>query len=316
MRNSLLLSVAAASLLAAGASALAGTSSWVPANVPAGGSGFTMFGINDSNVVTGDYINSSGVQEGVVGPFDGSNWTNFADSGGTTQPRALNNKGQITGFDTGTLQQWERFPSGNMKNITQGGNPVADALAMGINKFGVFAGDYTNSSGVEVGAIGQNAQYTQDIPLSISNTGYAGRAIDAKGDVAGWYYDSSGIQHGYAIVGGNTIMIDYPNAYYTVVEGMNNKGMVSGQWEDTSGVIHGFIYNIAKNKYTSLDAPGASFTQVWGINDMNTIAASAAESSGTESFAYCTRTNGCPASGAAKHTGLRPSGKPVMPQPN
>lgn len=301
MRNSLLITVAAAGLLSAGSSALAGT--WVPANVPSGGSNFSMFGVANNDVVTGDYLNSSGAQEGVVGPFDGSNYKDFTDGGSGTQPRALNSKGFITGFDTGTLQQWERTPSGKLKNITQNGNPVAVALVMGLNKSAMFAGDYTNSKGIEVGATGQKFKYTSKISLSINNTGYAGRAIDNAGDVAGWYYDSSGIQHGYAIVAGNTVKIDYPGAYYTVVEGLNNKGRASGQWEDTSGVLHGFIYDIAKKKFTSLDAPGASFTQAWGINDHNVVAVSAAESSGTESFAYCQSTKGCPTAGAAvRHT--------------
>lgn len=315
MRNKLMLTVAAVSLLAAGSSAFA-AGTWVPANVPTGGSNFTMFAINDKDIVTGGYTDSSSVIEGVVGPFDGSAYTSFTDGGTGTQPRGMSNKNVIAGFDTGTLQQWERTASGKLKNITQGGTPVAEALAQQVNNSGVFAGDYLGTSGIETGAIGQKFKYTKTIKLSITNSGYAGRAIDTAGDVAGWYYDSSGIQHGYAIVGGTTIKVDVPNAFYTVVEGMNDRGMLSGQWEDTSGVIHGFVYKIAKNKYTSLDAPGASFTQVWGINNHDVVAASAAESTGTESFAYCISAKGCPSAGAAvRHTTQRPSGKAV-PQPN
>jgi hypothetical protein len=107
------------------------------------------------------------------------------------------------------------------------------------------------------------------------------------------------------------VKIDYPNAYYTVVEGLNNKGIVSGQWEDVSGVIHGFIYNINKKTYTSLDAPGASFTQVWGLNDAGVVAASAAEPSGTESFAYCMHSRSCPDAGAAVVRTQSPSGEAV-----
>lgn len=316
MRNLLLLSVAAASLLGAGSAALAGT--WVPANVPSGGSAFTMFGFNDKSVVTGSYTDSSGNVQGVVGPFDGSNYKSFTDGGTGTQPRGMSNKGIIAGFDTGTLQQWERLATGKLKSITQGGNPVATALAQQVNSSNVFAGDYTNSSGIEVGAIGTKFKYTKLIKLSskLTTFGYAGRGIDTAGDVSGWYYDSSGIQHGYAIVSGSTIKVDYPNAIYTVVEGINDKGMLSGQWEDSSGVIHGFAYNIAKKKFSNLDAPGASFTQVWGINNNNVIAASAAEASGTESFAYCMGTRGCPTAGAAVHHPQRRSSGKAVPQAN
>jgi hypothetical protein len=315
MRNSLLLTVAAAGLLSAASSALAGT--WVPANVPSGGSAFTVFGINDKNVLTGAYTNGSGIVEGVVGPFDGSAYTSFDDGGSGTQPRGLNNGGTIMGFDTGTLQQWERSAGGTMKNVTKGGVPVALALAQGINKSGLFAGDYSNSSGVETGATGAKGKYTSNIKLKYSNSGYAGRAVDTAGDVAGWYFDSStGLQRGFAIISGAAIRIDYPNAVYTVVEGLNDKGIASGQWEDSSSVIHGFVYNIAKKKFTSLDAPGASFTQVWGINNHNVVSASAALSSGTASFAYCISTTGCPSAHAGVvRTQQRPSGKAV-PQAN
>jgi len=316
MRNSLRLTVAAACLLSAASSALA-AGTWVPANVPTGGSTFTVFGINNKSVVTGAYTNSSGLIQGVVGPFDGSNYTSFSDSGSGTQPRGLNDGGTIMGFDTGTLQQWERSASGTMKNITQGGNPVAVALAQGVNKAGTFTGDYTNSSAVEVGATGTKGKYKNAFKLKVTNTGYAGRAIDTAGDVAGWYFDSSGIQHGYVNMVGATkpIKVDVPNAFYTVVEGLNDSGIVSGQWQDASGVIHGFVYDIAKKKYTSLDAPGSTFTQVWGINNSGVVAASAALSTGTGSFAYCMTSKGCPAHAGVVGTQQRPSGKAV-PQPN
>jgi len=312
MRKSLMLTVAAASLLATASSApAAGT--WVPANVPSGGSGFTMFGINNSDVVVGDYIDSSGNILGVFGPFDGSGYTSFTDGGSSTQPRGIGPTGIITGFDTQTLQPWERSAKGKLKPITLDGNDVTGQV-QGVNKSGVFVGDYSTSNGID---IGKKYKWTRVIKCRISNTGCAGRAIDDAGDVGGWYYDSSGIQHGFLQLASQKkpVKIDYPNAYYTVVEGMNNKGIVSGQWEDVSDVIHGFIYDIAKKKYTSLDAPGASFTQVWGMNDAGVVAASAAEPSGTESFAFCMHSTGCPSAGAAVERRQRRSGKAV-PQSN
>jgi hypothetical protein len=311
MRKSLMLTVAAANLLNVGSAALAST--WVPANVPSGGSNFTMFGVNNKNVVTGDYTNSSGLVEGVIGPFDGSNYKSFTDGGAGTQPRGIGPTGIITGFDTGTLYPWERSANGKLKNITLKGNPVT-GVAQQVNRSGVFVGDHADSSGV---AIGQKYKFTGVIKVKICNGGCAGRAIDDAGDVGGYYLDSSGIQHGFVNIVGQKkpIKVDYPNANYTVVEGMNNKGMVSGQWEDVSGFIHGFIYDIAKKKYTSLDAPGASFTQVWGLNDAGVVAVSAAEASGTESFAYCMHSTGCPSAGVAVEKQQHRSDKAV-PQSN
>lgn len=311
MRKSLMLTVAAASLLSAASPALA-AGTWVPANVPLGGSNFAMFGINNSDVVVGDYTDSSGNFQGVFGPFDGSDWKNITDSGGTTQPRGIGPTGIITGFDAGTVYPWERSAGGKLKNITLDGNPVT-GVAQQVNKSGVFVGENSNAPGV---AIGRKYRWTKVIKVKICDPGCVGRAIDDAGDVGGWYYDSSGIQHGFVnIVGQKPIKVDYPSAHYTVVEGMNNKGIVSGQWEDVSGIVHGFIYDIAKKTYTSLDAPGASATQVWGLNDAGVVAASAGEASGIESFVYCMHSTGCPSAGAAVERQQRRSGKAV-PQSN
>jgi len=285
MRNSLLL--AAAGLLMAASPAMAGT--WVAAVPVQNSTSMLVFGINNTNIITGAYTASSGHQHGFVGPFDGSNYTSFDDSGGVTEPRALNNKGDITGFDVSTLVPWERFPDGTLTDVTKDGSPL-NQIAQGINKYGVFAGNYDGTNGVSVGYLGKKAKYTSTISLSITNSGYAGRAIDTAGNVGGWYYDSNFVQHGFIIVGGIATSIDYPNAAYTVVEGMNDKGWVSGQHEDSSNAIHGFIYKISTGKFTSLDVPGATLTQVWGISNRNVVTAS----SDIGSYVYCIKATTCP----------------------
>ncbi len=59
-----------------------------------------IFGINDSGIATGSWLDSSGVEHGYVGPPDGSNYTTFDDPnepGPGTEPRAINDNGYITG---------------------------------------------------------------------------------------------------------------------------------------------------------------------------------------------------------------------------
>ncbi|HEX3429422.1 MAG TPA: hypothetical protein VHT03_00935 [Rhizomicrobium sp.] len=314
MRSSLLLTVAAASLLAAASSAVA-AGTWVAA-VPVSGSSSTLvFGINDHNIVTGEYVDSSGHAHGFVGPFDGTNYTSFDDPGGSTEARALNDRNDITGYDLSTLIPWERFSNGTLQNVTKAGSDLSQ-IAQGINRTGTFAGNYTDVKGYSRGYTGRRAKFRAKIDLSLANLGYAGRAIDEAGDVAGWYYDpTTGAQRGYLIMGGTVTKIDFPGSstVYTVVEGLNNHGIVSGQWDDSSGVIHGFVYDASTGKYTSLDAPGASFTQVWGINDADVVTASAATTSGTQSFVYCMKAAGCPAPGRVVKTSPPVSGKPPVP---
>ncbi len=290
MRKLLIGSAALSALLVAASSASAGT--WVAAVPVSGSTSMSVFGINDQNVVTGDYIDSSNVTHGMVGPFDGSNYTSFDDSGGTTQARAINDNGYITGFDTGTLTPWERSPTGKLKNIVDKKGNTLNQLAQGLNSANVFAANYDSSStGLSVGYLGAKYKLKKNFKLSIANNGYAGRGIDAAGDIAGWFLDpSTNLQHGLLIIGGTATQLDVPSATYTVMEGINDKGMASGQFEDSSGVIHGFIYDIAKAKITQLDAPGATLTQAWGINNNNVVAVS----SSAGSFAYCVSKKGCP----------------------
>jgi len=309
-RNLLLATVAGLGLAATSAVA-AGT--FVPVVPFPNSTQTSAFGINDKNIVAGDYTDASGITHGFIGPFSGSSYKSFDDPDGTTQPRAINDSKITTGFDTGTLIPWERTAKGKLTAVTKGGNPI-DQLAQGLNSKGVFAGNYTDpKSGLSTGYLGQNHKYQSKIALSLKNNGYAGRAIDTAGDVVGWYYDTTtGLQRGYIIIaGGKTKSIDYPSANYTVMEGLNDKGVASGQYQDVSGVIHGFTYTVSTGKMKSFDAPGATLTQAWGINNNGVVAVSA----DVGSFAYCTTSN-CPGANAIVSGGAQhPVGKYVPAKP-
>lgn len=309
MRNVLLATVAASTLAIAASSAVAAGGKWV-AGVPVANSTSTaFFGITDKNTVAGDYIDASGVTHGFVGPFSGSAYKSFDDAGGTTQPRAINNTHDITGYDTGTLTPWERNSHGKLQDITKGGKPLNE-IAQGINSKGIFVGNYFLKSGASTGYTGQNYKYQAGFTLSLKNSGYAGRGYDTAGDIVGWLYDSSQVQHGFIIKGGKAKQIDYPSAIYTVMEGMNDKGMAVGQYEDASGVIHGFLYNVSTGKSTDLTAPGATLTQAWGINNNNVVAVSASNGP----YVYCVSSTGCP-SAAPGHIAKQDPAKYVTARP-
>jgi hypothetical protein len=293
MRKLLMASAAIAGLASIASPAGAGT--WVAAVPVQGSTSMLVFGINNANIITGAYTDSNGVQHGFLGPFDGSNYTSFDDPGGVTEPRAINNKGFITGFDVATVTPWERFLDGTINTVTMDGNPL-NQIAQGLNRYGVFAGNYT--SGTSVGYLGKKAKYVSTISLAINNSGYAGRGIDAAGNVVGWYIDSNtGLQHGFQIIGGTASTIDYPGAVYTVMEGINDKGIESGQYQDSSGAIHGFIYKISNGTFTALDVPGATLTQVWGISNADVVTAS----SDLGSYVYCIKARTCPGAGKVRH---------------
>jgi hypothetical protein len=302
MRNSLLNAVATACLVLAAAPAFAkgGGGTWVPVAIP-NASSTSLFGINDKNMIVGQYTDSSGNVHGFISDFAGKKVTNIDDPDGDTQARGVNDTNDVTGFDAGAYAPWEFFPNGKLKAITKQGTDL-DQVAQGINKSGVFTGDYTDTdTNLLVGYLGKSAKWTSDIKLTIKNAGYAGRAIDDAGDLGGWYEDvNTGLQHGWLQLKGakKASTLDYPNSTYTVIEGMNDNGIVTGQWEDSSGVIHGFYYTVKTKKFTDLDVAGAAETQVWGINNNDVIAVSTTTSG---SYVYCMSKKGCPGSGALVH---------------
>lgn len=283
------IALATAALATVASAASAGT--WVAVTPVSGSSQTSSFGITDTNIVAGDYTDAQGALHGFVGPIDGSNYKSFDDSGGSTQPRAISEKGWITGFDTVTTATWERSPGGTLKAVTRKGTAL-DGVAQGLNKAGQFGADYVDpNTGLTYAYLGKRYKYRTKVKLSITNNGWAARGVDSAGDVDGWFYDpSTNLQHGFIIIGGTATQLDYPNAVYTVMEGLNDKGIATCQWEDTGNVIHGCYYDVAKKTFTDLDVSGATLTQVWGVDDHDVIAAS----SSAGSYVYCIHAKGCP----------------------
>ena len=190
-KATIVFSVAAATAVLAGSSAMAmdtarGTLVQV---VPVPNSAATfVFGINDSGasaVITGSWLDPSGIEHGYVGPADGSSYTTFDDPkspGHGTEPRGINDNGYIAGFSnsqngsTSGDIPFERDPAGKITEVTKDGN-LLNYLIQGINnKRNEFAGSYINSSLEVRGYLGVSGAYKKGIKLTgITNTGYAAR---------------------------------------------------------------------------------------------------------------------------------------------
>jgi hypothetical protein len=84
----------------------------------------------------------------------------------------------------------------------------------------------------------------------------------------GFYNDAHGNSHGYTYninTGKFSADINDPNAVSTVSAAINNLGGIAGFYTDAQGTIHGFLDH--HGHFTTVDAPGASETQLLGIND-------------------------------------------------
>jgi probable HAF family extracellular repeat protein len=114
-------------------------------------------------------------------------------------------------------------------------------------------------------------------------------AINASGEVAGYYKDSNGVPHGFTYSGGTFSNFSDPNAgsMGTLVAGINGSGAVAGYYYDSSGTEHGFTY--INGTFSNFNDPnaGSMGTNIAGINDSGEVAGNYYDSSGTEhGFTY------------------------------
>ena len=298
-RKALLISVAFAALAAAAPAMAKGSLYTLP--MVSGSTETIAFGVANNGTITGFWIDSSGIENGFVGPDDGSNYTVWGDeSGGGMQARGLNRKGYVTGIDNvGSGQPtsyipFVRSPDGTITDVTKNGVTL-NYLVQGINRGGFFTGSYENASAKIIGYIGKNGKYKSKITLpGITTTAVAGRGLNDNGDIAGWYEDSGGVQHGFILSGGVVTTVDNPNGA-TNLEGINNTGEASGLYTDSSGNRHGFTYNISAGTFHELTVPGSTAVEVWGLNDKGVVAIDGSNSSGGYTgYLWCPRAADCP----------------------
>jgi probable HAF family extracellular repeat protein len=101
------------------------------------------------------------------------------------------------------------------------------------------------------------------------------------GQIAGYYQDSSGLEHGFLDNRGTYTRIDPPGSVSTTVTGINNKGQIVGYYEESSGgPAQSFLYS--RGTYTVLDVPGATNTLAYSVNDSGQITGFYQDSGGQE----------------------------------
>jgi hypothetical protein len=100
-------------------------------------------------------------------------------------------------------------------------------------------------------------------------TGTFGKTIDAAGDVAGGWYDSGGVAHGFLRTANGTITtFDPPGSTGTTVMTINDSQEIAGFFTDSQGT-HGFL-RTANGTITVYDAPQSDgYTQILSLNDKN-----------------------------------------------
>lgn len=284
----------------------AGAVTLVPVTPPAGTVSAIVFGINHHDVVAGEYMNASGVEQGFTGPVNGTyTIINYGGASTATEPRAIddsdtiNGFAQVPGFTFGEEFLYET--DGTFLTFEKNGVPL-DGSAQGITKFRTSStGDYVDpDTGIRTGYLGRDGNYVSDVNLGLAVTQTSPRAINKHGTLAGFYVDESGATHGFILKNGIAQTVDADNSGTTVLEGINSKDVATGFTTDTSGNRHAFVYDDATGTFTSIVInDGSPYTEAWGIDDDGMIGTST--SMGT--YIYCLSNVHCPKGGHATTAG-------------
>jgi probable HAF family extracellular repeat protein len=102
-------------------------------------------------------------------------------------------------------------------------------------------------------------------------------AINNNGDIAGFVVGASGNDVGFVKEGNHTVWLNGPRGAVSVQAlGINNEREVVGSFTDGTGATHGFLYDQAKNSYTTINDPNGiqgpnGMTVANGINDKGQI---------------------------------------------
>ena len=150
-----------------------------------------------------------------------------------------------------------------------------------INAAGEIAGEYSDASGVFHGFLRapSGAFTTIDAPGAGTGPGQGTfvatvSGITAAGAITGYYFDGSGVAHGYVRSPSGTITtFDAPGAgtgasQGTYVGSINPKGEITSFFVDANNVYHGYL-RTREGVITTIDAPGAGTGATQGTQAEN-----------------------------------------------
>jgi len=229
-------------------------------------------GLNNSNVAVGLYLDSSGVQHGMV--IQGQTVTNVDDPNGvgTTVCEGINDSGVIVGFyvNSSGVQVGFVEKNGTFKDVLPLGSSSSSVDI--INDNGVMAGTYLDPiTGLNLAFYGPPTNFTSvNVPTSTATlaavTNNAAKAI-----VITWT-DPSGNEESsvYNATNGNFTTVNVPSAASSFADYINNHNQIVYAWEDSSGNFHGAVRS-ASGQFATFDDPDGTNTEPSAINDAGII---------------------------------------------
>lgn len=230
-----------------------------------------LLGINNQNVIAG--YHGVNVNKGFTYVLKTKAFINENFPGSSqTQVIGINNSpAKTVGFYIDGSGRTNGFEArgGVFEKVDFPGEPFNQLL--GQNNHGQAAGYYST----KVDGSGPDHAYIFDenggvfevltIPGSVSAQA---TGINDVSNACGFFVDSSNTNHGWLLVQGSLIQLDFPESTGTQALGLNNKGIVVGSYTDSANLTHGFTYNTATKLWQTIDDPnGVGATIVNGVND-------------------------------------------------
>lgn len=209
------------------------------------------YAINDNGAITGDYIDSAGVQHGMI--LKGKNLTTI-DNSNCTSAISFYGINAAQG-----LAGWCNSPSiaftyinGTFTTISPPG--AASTQANGINDKGVVVGSYVDSAGATHGFMLNGKKYTTlDCPGCTYNGGYSvAWSINNSGVIAVYGLNSTGSSYISFTTKNNgktykSFAYSGAGSLGTTIHAVSNKGDIDGTYFDSNGLGKGVLLH--KGKY-------------------------------------------------------------------
>ena len=220
-----------------------------PVVLPTGDMSWNPAAVNDQGDIAGQFEDSNFQFHAYLRAHDGTFTPFDPPTGGVSGISGINDAGEIIGeFIDGQnrLHGFMRTVDGVFTQIDAPG-PSGEATYLtdlyGINSSGAMVGSVRAASGYHGFLRTAGGTVTLIDPPGVGGPGSYASAINTSGVIAGYFYDSNSVSHGYVRnLDYSFTIIDHPDAYAgTFISGLNDSGQVVGTYVDAQGAFHGFV---------------------------------------------------------------------------
>jgi hypothetical protein len=224
------------------------------------------YGVNNSGAIAGDYIDSAGVQHGMVLVGKKLTTVNNKACSGLIAFYSINSAGTAAGWCTGTSGEDIAFTWSKGKFTPIAYPKALETEATGINDKGDVTGLYFDTAGSQHGFIKTGKKYksiditgdTSADVYGINNAGVATvYAITSAGDYASFSYNGKKF---------TPIADPSQGSLGTVAHAPNNKGQIAGTYFNSASAGVGFLLD-GGTYYDVIDPKADNSTRVDGLND-------------------------------------------------